>query len=81
MFLNQEQIRELTGFIFPKKQAKYLAARGYSFELRADGKISILQKHVEEKLGIKNAKISTLEPDFEALELLIRTKNGKKKKK
>lgn len=81
MFMTQQELKELTGLSYPKKQARYLSERGYKFEQRADGRIIMLKCHVEDRLGAKQEKKQFLEPDFDALTKLMSGKDGKKKRK
>ena len=51
MFLTQEEIRELTGLAYNKRQVTWLAERGYKFEITVAGVPKVLRAHLEERLG------------------------------
>ena len=51
MFLSDEEIGDLTGRRQGRKQAQWLAERGYPFELNAAGHPRVLRAFVDKKLG------------------------------
>lgn len=53
MFLTDEDLQALTGLVMPSAQRRWLAARGYPFELNATGRPRVLRSVVEDRLGTK----------------------------
>jgi hypothetical protein len=51
MFLSKPELHELTGYIRPSAQAKWLARADYPFEIGADGYPRVLSACVERRLG------------------------------
>jgi len=51
MFLDDDDVRNLTGFQRPSAQVRWLRDRAYPFELAAGGKPKILRSVVEDRLG------------------------------
>ena len=49
MFLNSEQLLEMTGYRNHAAQATWLSDNGYSFDLRRDGRPNILLDQVRER--------------------------------
>lgn len=66
MFLNQEEIERLTGYIKPKCQCEHLKKNGTPFKVDAFGKPLVLKDYVNQMLGgIKKPRVS--QPNFDAL--------------
>lgn len=51
MFLNADQVRELTGSARTAQQIEWLKDRHYAFDLDAKGRPVILRSYVEGRLG------------------------------
>ena len=51
MFLTQEELCELTGLVYPKKQIGWLRRNGYQFIVNNAGVPKVLSSHIEFKLG------------------------------
>jgi hypothetical protein len=51
MFLDNDEIRELTGRIQFRAQAKMLRVLGLTHKIRSDGSLLVLRSHVEQQLG------------------------------
>jgi hypothetical protein len=47
MFLTAQQLEELTGYVPGKLQCKWLAANGYSFDVRKDGRPALSRANFE----------------------------------
>ena len=68
MFLNQDELKELTGFSRRHHQCQQLAALGIPFKVRWNGSPIVLKKAVEQTLGLRGpAALRNSEPDLEAL--------------
>jgi hypothetical protein len=80
MFLSKEEIIQLTGYKFPKKQAEFLRSRGYVFEVDCYGNPIILRSYLEQILGgTKLRSTRKTEPDIAALRALMSVTKNKKK--
>ena len=68
MFLNRDELLELSGCHHRRKVADWLTAAGYRFEIGADGWPRVLRAAVEAKLLPTAAKRTMMktEPDFTA---------------
>ena len=65
MFLTAEELADLTGYVVPAYQVKWLDRAGYPFETAATGRPKVLRGYVERKLGLVGATVaSETEPDF-----------------
>lgn len=70
MFLTEQQVIELTGFIRPSKQIAWLQREGFKFRVAADGHPRVLRDHVFKQLGGNVVDIASRRrttPDFSAL--------------
>lgn len=69
MFLNRDEIAELTGFKHKAKQRDWLVESGFKFTIRADGFPCVLRSHIEKSLGgsLETKRLSLVEPDADAL--------------
>ena len=69
MFLNRDELIELTGYKYRHKQIEWLAGNGYRFAVDANGSPKVLIKFVEEAIGYHKTTIrkKSNEPDFSAL--------------
>lgn len=68
MFLTPDEMKELTGRIQHRSQARELNHMGIVHKVRADGSILVLRAHVEEVLGLraKQRKAKEVEPNWAA---------------
>lgn len=62
LFLTVEETRELTGKHHRNAQVTALRAMGIEHKVRADGRVMVLRKHVEQVFGVNADKI---EPEGE----------------
>ena len=68
MFLNRDELKDLTGFSRRHHQCQQLVALGIPFKVRWDGSPIVLKKTVEQTLGLRvPAALRNSEPDLEAL--------------
>lgn len=51
MFLSDDDLAELTGLVQPAAQRRWLAARGYPFEISSKGRARVLRDVVNIRLG------------------------------
>lgn len=49
MFLTYSDLVEMTGYRSPRKMADWLAANGYEFDVRSDGRPNVLREQVLER--------------------------------
>ena len=70
MFLDQENLIVLTGYKRPADQRRWLITNGYRFDVRADGRPSVLVAQVDARqlMGLKANPEASQEPDLAALE-------------
>ena len=47
MILTASELVELTGYLKPSLQCRWLARNGYSFDVRADGRPAVSRAHYE----------------------------------
>ena len=45
MFLSSDNVKALTGYTRPSDQRRWLVANSYRFDVRADGRPSVLDAH------------------------------------
>lgn len=65
MFLNRDEVADLTGYVVPAYQCRWLDRAGYPFETAANGRPKVLRAYVEKRLGLASAVVvSEVEPDF-----------------
>ena len=65
MFLDTNELAELTGYVIPFHQCKWLDRHGYPFELSRAARPKVLKAYVEQRLGLATAKVKAeTEPDF-----------------
>lgn len=69
MFLTEAELRELTELEQPEAQRRWLAARGWPFEVSAKGRNRVLRSTMERKMGLGGAPKKSAEPDFAALKV------------
>jgi hypothetical protein len=66
--LTDEEIIDLTGYVVPGYQIKWLNARGWCFEVSRGGRPKVSRKFAEQKLGVvQPANDDLAEPDFSIL--------------
>lgn len=72
-FLSKNELEELTGARQVASQRKWLAERGYQFDIRVDGSIVILRTHLENMLGgsQKIIKQRKTEPNVKGLKEMM----------
>lgn len=51
MFLDEDEVKQLTKRIQHQAQAKMLRSLGLTFKIRSDGSLLVLRAHVEKELG------------------------------
>lgn len=71
MFLDADEIRELTRRVHYSSQTKVLRSMGIEHRARPDGSLAILRAHVEQIMGLavtKKRKASQTEPNWSALD-------------
>jgi hypothetical protein len=67
MFLTAVELVELTGRRKRDAQVQALRAMGIEHKVRADGKVVVLRRHVEQELGVDaRAADSEVMPDWSA---------------
>ncbi len=64
MFLTDEQLQEMTGYVQHAAQIRWLAENGFRFAIRSDGRPNVLIKHVEEKFCDRPSRKRRIEPDL-----------------
>jgi len=65
LFLNAEELRDLTGYQVAHYQANWLLANGYPFDMSIYGKPRVLRAYIEKRLGVATeVKMAQTEPDF-----------------
>ncbi len=67
MFLTAIEVQELTGYRKPTLQRRWLAANGYSFDVRGDGRPVVSRSHYESRHAPKGARRPSA-PNFAALD-------------
>lgn len=65
MFLTPAELEQLTGYKKPKLQREWLIERGYRFDVRVDGRPSVLSSQVVARQG--GAREASVEPNWDAL--------------
>jgi hypothetical protein len=78
MFLTDTDLQSLTGYKRPAEQRRWLASRGWAFEVRADGKNRVLIEEAHAKMVTRQTGGGTgrqnrgrsAEPDLAALRTL-----------
>ena len=51
MFLTDEELLELTGYVLPAAQARWLEVRGWRFERNRAGRVIVSRAHAEAMMG------------------------------
>jgi hypothetical protein len=65
MFLTDGDLRELTGYVLPSAQKRWLAKNGWEFVVTAFGRPRVLRAYAEQRMGLASAKPTAhTEPDF-----------------
>lgn len=66
MFLNEDELRELTGYQLPSAQRRWLTKRSWNFEVSAFGKPKVLKAYAEQRMGMvtTNSPVPKAQPDF-----------------
>lgn len=52
MFLTQDEMRELTGYVKPLLQKRWLTSRGWMYEENAAGHPKVLRALAEKRMGL-----------------------------
>ena len=65
MFLTYAELRELTGYLAPAAQARWLEERGWRFERNRTGRVIVSRAHAEAMMGGGAPKVAG--PKFEAI--------------
>ena len=66
--LTPDELLDLTGYQRACAQRRWLTARGFVFEVRANGTPAVLRAHVERRMGaIETTPAGAVEPDWAAL--------------
>jgi len=66
-FVSTDELRELTGYKYPKHQLDWLKRRNWKFETDCTGKPRVLRTYFESRLG-GTARPRSAEPNWSALE-------------
>jgi hypothetical protein len=64
MFLDDEELERLTGYVRHSAQVRWLRSHGWNFEVAASGRPVVSRSYSESKLGGAN---SAWKPDFSGL--------------
>ena len=65
MFLSETDLFDLTGYRLQSAQKRWLASRGWTFEVSAFGRPKVLRTYAEQRMGLASAKTAAqTEPDF-----------------
>lgn len=69
IFLDDDDVAQLTGYTKKSKQVEWLDRRCWTFEISRLGKVKVLRKYAEMKLGmpIDNNQTQSTEPDFTSI--------------
>lgn len=68
LFLNFEEMRDLTGYQKPGRQIAWLRAQGFTFRIAADGHPRVDRSHYLKLMGgTVEAKHKKTEPNFNGL--------------
>jgi hypothetical protein len=69
MFLTADELHQLTGYLLPAYQRRWLTNHGWKFERAASGRPIVLRKHAEDMLSDTNAVIQApaWEPNIAAM--------------
>lgn len=68
LFLDADEMRDLTGFKLATAQCRWLMSHGYPFDTSRSGKPKVLRSYLEQRLcpAVNNIK-GFEEPNFDAL--------------
>jgi hypothetical protein len=66
MWLNEQQLEELTGYTYAAHQVGWLTQKGFYHEVNGQGVVKVLVKHVEDKMNPK-ASTSGATPHWDKL--------------
>lgn len=68
LFLNAEELRDLTGYQKPRRQIEWLRAQGFIFRIAADGHPRVDRSHYLKLMGgMVEAQHKKTEPNFGGL--------------
>ena len=83
-FLTAQEIEELTDLKQSAAQVRWLASRGWPFEISALGKVKVLRSLMEAKMGISSSNLANrkAKPNVTALlDLMAQTRPQRAKPK
>lgn len=64
-FVTQEELQNLTDYVMPSAQKRWLARNGWEFTVSGLGRPKVLRAYFEQRMGLASAKPSAhTEPDF-----------------
>lgn len=66
IFLTYDEIADLTGYVQPSAQRRWLQRNGYRFDVRGDGRPVVLRAQVDQRQRIREVRTSG--PDLAALD-------------
>lgn len=65
MFLTSEELRDLTGYVMPSAQMRWLDRNGWEYMVSGMNRPKVLRAFAEQRMGLASAKAAThTEPDF-----------------
>lgn len=65
MFLTAEDLHDLTGYVMPSAQIRWLDRAGWEYVVSGLGRPKVLRAYAEQRLGLAHEKPSAhTEPDF-----------------
>ncbi|HAJ72272.1 MAG TPA: hypothetical protein DCO68_09370 [Methylophilaceae bacterium] len=67
LFLDTDEIYQLTGFKLASAQCRWLLDNGYPFDKNASGKPKVLRSYLEKRLGQPGISLNHETPNFAAL--------------
>lgn len=68
IFLNSDELSELTGYKTPVRQVEWLRTKGWRFEINGNRRPIVARKYAEKMLGCGPTEDTTYRPNFAALQ-------------
>jgi hypothetical protein len=68
IFLTSDELEALTGFKLPTRQAKWLRAKGWRFEINGNRRPIVARKYAENMLGCGVPEERSYRPNFSAMQ-------------